>query len=168
VSGDAALRKFPLQTGDGSDSHGRASNYASRINLRLGAFFTPRFGFAGGLDVPLPSVRVGPDFVGRLDAETFVRTFSSQRGLFSTSGTEAYVCITLNQVYVRGLRSGGHLYAGFGLGAVVGVDPFLNQPGVAMGKVFGGVAINSRVSTELSAHIFTTDTRLSLQLRLGF
>ena len=144
-----------------------ANPYVSRINLRLGAAFNPSIQFAGGFDFPVPAVRISPDFSGRVDLETFIRTYSTSGPGFTANGTEAYVALTLNQVYTRASSAGHNVYGGFGVGGVVGLDYKLSSPSVLTGKVFLGTAFSSRSSAELSGHFFNTGTRVSLQVRFG-
>lgn len=143
-----------------------------RVHLRLGAVLSPEANFAGGLDIAVPNVRLSRDFAGRVDIETFVVNFKNRPsnvfvGNGTASGTSVYLPITLNQVYVKGLRNGGKVYGGFGVGGVIDFNIFTEAPGFLTGKLFLGAQLNSRTGAELGVHFIGSDTLATLQVRFG-
>jgi hypothetical protein len=142
--------------------------FRPRTHFRLGAVLSPEVNFAAGLDFPLSNVRLGRDFEGRLDIEALLVNFKNKSGLFgSGSGTSLYIPITLNQVYVGGLRRGGKVYGGFGIGTVLDVNIFVEKPGSFTGKLFVGAQFNARTSAELGVNFIGKDAIATFQIRLG-
>lgn len=147
-----------------------APSYRSRISLRLGLVLSSGVSVGGGIDFPLPGLRLGPDFEGRVDVEALGVTYRDRpSGFFggTVSGASAYIPVTFNQVYVGGLRRGGRVYGGFGLGGTFDVNIFAEQPGGFSGKLFAGAMLNDRTAAELGILFTRLDTLATLQVRVG-
>jgi hypothetical protein len=145
--------------------------FRPRVNLRLGAAISPQLNFAGGLDIPLDGLRLSRDFSGRLDIDVLLVNYRDKPvnffGAGLASGTNVFIPVTLNQVYVGGLRRGGKVYGGFGFGGMNNFDFFNNEAPTFVGKLFVGTQFNSRNSAELGVYLSERDTLATLQLRVG-
>jgi hypothetical protein len=106
------------------------------LALRLGAMVSPRTKFVGGVDLTLPTLGFGPDWVGRVDAEAIVSA--------NLGGVTTVVPLTFNEVYYAPERTGTtRLYAGAGIG------PYFGEYVRFGGKLFIGANFTPHVSGEV-------------------
>lgn len=110
------------------------------VRLRLGAMVSPRFRFAGGIDVTFPQLSIGSGWVSRVDADALVSA--------NFGGVSTVVPITFNQVYSTTLSNttGTRVYGGLGVG------PYIAGRTRFGGKIFVGADFTDRVAGEVGVH----------------
>lgn len=144
---------------------------AVRVGLKLGAQVSPRFSFAGGLDIELSRLSIAPGWSSRLDADVLLEPTND--GLFSQLNST--VGLTFNQIYSRRQSNGRRLYGGAGIGyyivpviagyGLLGAD--YSGRGHLGGKVLFGAEFTSTTGVEASVHIIDGSRPLfAIQARL--
>ncbi|MCW3098840.1 MAG: hypothetical protein JWL77_4458 [Chthonomonadaceae bacterium] len=131
------------------DIAGRAYPFA----IRLGAMLSPRIKFVGGADLTIPSLGIGQNWVGRIDAEAIVSA--------NFGGNSTVVPLTFDEVYFSPSKTSGlRPYAGLGVG------PYFASTTRFGGKFFVGARFSQRISGEASLHFSGAgDPLLVLQAR---
>ncbi len=143
---NAGGRQKPVEIG------GRSYPFA----IRLGATLSPNVKFIGGADLTIPSLGLGANWAGRLDAEAIVSA--------NIGGNSTLVPLTFNEVYFAPVKSGSvRFYGGAGIGLFIGSDTNFG------GKVFGGARFSQQISGEIGVlfpgqgdGIVTAQVRVSL------
>jgi len=134
------------------DIGGRSYPFA----IRLGAMLSPRIKFVGGADLTLPSLGIGRNWVGRVDAEAIVSA--------NFGGNSTVIPLTFDEVYFSPNREASFRpYFGFGFG------PYFASTTRFGGKIFVGARFSQRISGEASLHfsgagdpLFVLQARTSL------
>lgn len=124
--------------------------------IRLGAMVSPRVKFVGGADLTFPRYGIGPNWVGRIDAEAIVSA--------NFGGNSTVIPLTFDQVYFSPNKTGSlRPYAG------VGVGPYFASTTRFGGKLFVGARFSQQISGEASLHfsgagdpLFVLQVRTSL------
>lgn len=124
------------------------TNPVTYISIRGGAMVSPRGAALVGLDAVFPSIAIGPEWVGRLDADVIIKA--------NFAGTNTVVPVTFNQIYVGPTSGTTRFYAGAGLGVVLG------EKSEFTGKLILGAKFTPRLGAEANLYITGDDTLLTL------
>lgn len=114
------------------------------LSLRAGAMVAPRAAGLIGFDASFPRLSIGENWHGRLDVDVIIKA--------SLANTDTAVPITFNQIYYRPQTGRTDVYAGFGLGVILGGDANF------VGKLILGATLNSRASAEVNLNFTENDT----------
>lgn len=118
------------------------------ISLRAGAMVSPRGAGVVGLDFALPSLSIGPNWHGRVDLDVIISA--------SLANTNTAVPITLDQIYYRPQTGNTDVYAGFGVGAILGGNTNF------VGKLILGSTFTRRFGAEVNINFTENDTLVLL------
>jgi hypothetical protein len=154
---DGSVRLATLVNGVGVQKKSAPKNASSsptaNLSLRGGAMVTPRGAGLAGVDFMIPSLSVGSDWQGRIDADVIFKA--------NFGGINTIVPVTVDLIHTDPNGVSGHsIYYGGGLGAVLGGKALFD------GKLIIGAQVTQKVSAELNVHFTEHDTLLTLMARL--